>query len=291
MDNALDLFKDLGVEAMESGHHHCRPGWIQLRKCPWCGSSNYLLGYNTAAGFFSCWKCGGHPSVATWIKLGLKKNLVKDAISLKTVPVRKRERTRKEAELPQGVSDLLPAHIHYLEDRGLDVDRIQRIWKVQGLGLAGRYSWRVFIPIYWEDVLVSWTTRAIGDRVTQRYLSASAAQEAINHKSLVYGMDYCRNSIIIVEGPVDAWRIGPGAGALFGTAFSTAQIEKLSRIPYRYIVFDSGSTAQRKAEHLANELACFPGVTERIELDAKDPGEASEHELNLLRKLAKRETL
>ncbi len=285
--SALDLFKDIGVDALESGHHHCRPGWIQLRRCPWCGSSNFLLGYNTQAGFFSCWKCGTHPTVATWLKLGLEKGQIKEALGLGTAPVRKRERSRSQVEEPKGLGDLLPAHIRYLEERKLDPFRLQQLWGIRGIGIAGRLSWRVYIPIMWQGQQVSWTTRSIGADVAQRYISASHSQEVINHKSIIYGRDYCQHSIVIVEGPIDAWRIGPGAGALFGTAFSVAQVRELAKIPYRYICFDAGTAAQRKAEQLCNELACFPGVTERIELSAKDPGEATEHEINLLRKHAK----
>lgn len=147
-------------------------------------------------------------------------------------------------------------------------------------------SWRIYIPILWKGRRVSWTSRAIGN-VSQRYYSASADQEEINHKHLVYGMDFCRSSIVIVEGPADVWAIGPGAGALFGTAFTPAQIRKLIDIPYRYICFDSSPDAQREATKLAEALSVFPGVTENLLLDAKDPGEASSKELNSIRRHAK----
>ena len=134
---------------------------------------------------------------------------------------------------------------------------------------------------------MSWTTRAIGDKVTQRYISASAEQEKINHKHLVYGEDFCRHSSVVVEGPIDAWRIGAGAGALFGTAFTASQVRKIVQHPYRYIVFDSSKDAQARAEELADQLSVFPGATEIIVLDAEDPGSASRKEVRLLRKAAR----
>ena len=120
-----------------------------------------------------------------------------------------------------------------------------------------------------------------------RYISASAEQEKINHKHLIYGQDFCHHSIIVVEGPLDAWRIGPGAGALFGTAFTTAQVRKIVKYPYRYIVFDSSAEAQRRARELAEQLSAFQGITETIELDAEDPGSASPKEIRRLRRVTK----
>ncbi len=131
------------------------------------------------------------------------------------------------------------------------------------------------------------TTRAIGDRVQERYISASFEQEAVNHKTLVYGSNYCQHSVVVVEGPIDAWRVGPGAGALFGTAFTPMQVLRLTKFPYRYICFDNSSVAQARARELAEELSVFPGTTEVIELDALDPGSASKKEIQLLRKHAK----
>jgi hypothetical protein len=133
---------------------------------------------------------------------------------------------------------------------------------------------------------VSWTTRAIGDRVEQRYISASAEEESVNIKHCVYGRDLCHHSVVIVEGPADAWAVGPGAGALFGTAFSQAQVNSLIDIPHRIVCFDSSPDAQARAEELAHQLSCFPGVTENAILDAKDPGCASAKEIALLRKIA-----
>lgn len=150
--------------------------------------------------------------------------------------------------------------------------------------MAGRLSWRLFIPITYNGDEVSWTTRSIAQDVRQRYISASAKQEAVNHKTLVYGQDHCFHSVVIVEGPLDAWKVGPGAGALFGTAYTPAQVKRLVRHPNRYVCFDSSPDAQAQAERLVDELSCFEGVTENIVLDAEDPGSAPERELRLLRK-------
>jgi hypothetical protein len=111
-------------------------------------------------------------------------------------------------------------------------------------------------------------------------------EESLNHKRLVYGLDFCRHSVVAVEGPLDAWAIGPGAGALFGVGFLSAQVLLLAKFPRRYVCFDSAPEAQQRARELADQLAVFPGRTENILIDSKDPAEASARELAQIRRVA-----
>jgi hypothetical protein len=61
------------------------------------------------------------------------------------------------------------------------------------------------------------------------------------------------------------------------------QARKMIRYPRRAICFDNEPEAQKRARDLYNLLVDFPGETMRIELDAKDAGEASERERKRLR--------
>lgn len=283
-----EILDDMGVRYLRAGeNHHCRPGWIQL-DCPFCGrdTERFHLGWNLSLNYSNCWKCGGHFPDAVLMELGLGRSkaqeLAKGLVSEHTYEV---ERTRVSTLLPKGIGPMEQKHRRYLRGRDFNSKTIERIWKVQGIGIAARLKWRLFIPIIYKEKTVSWTTRTVSRLVAQRYVSASAEEETINHKSLVYGQDYCNHSVVICEGPTDAWRIGPGAGALFGTSFTAAQVRKLVEHPYRYVVFDEG--AQDQAEELCSQLAVFPGVTENIILDADDPGSASPKEIALLRKVTK----
>jgi len=283
-----EILDKLEVEYLASGHHHCRPGWIQIRHCPFCGSDNFHLGWNLQANFASCWRCGGHHGPKVLAALGLparEASAIFHHVEHGAAPI-KRERARVSLKEPARRGPLGPSHQRYLLKRGYDPDQISRIWDVEGIGLAIRLSWRLYIPIIFRGRRVSWTTRAIGRGVAQRYISASSDEEVMNHKELVYGLDFCHHSVVVCEGPLDAWKIGPGAGALFGTAFTTAQTRTLIAIPRRFICFDSSPDAQERAKELCHQLACFPGVTENLLIDAKDPGEASERELRLIRKVA-----
>jgi hypothetical protein len=100
---------------------------------------------------------------------------------------------------------------------------------------------------------------------------------------LLFGNQYIRDTAIVVEGPLDAIRVGRGAVATFGLAVTQFQLAEIARIWKRVIVFDSSPQAQARAKVLAEQLAVFPGETVRIELDADDPGSASEQEIRKLR--------
>lgn len=281
-----DLLKGLGVEWVEHGqHHHTRHGWLQL-DCPYCGrdTKGFHLGYNLSRGYFNCWRCGALHRWGVLSRLGARPDVIKEFLGNREFSVGDPQKQRSGLKEPSGRTGLLPAHEAYLRGRGFNPNRLVQLWQLEGIALHQRLSWRVYIPITLRGVRVSWTTRAIGDKVTQRYVSASAEEEAVNHKEVVYGLDHVSSSVVVVEGPADAWNVGPGAGALFGLSFSTAQVRRLVQVPYRYVVFDNSPDAQGRAEELCQQLAVFPGHTERIELDAEDPGSATPKEIKRLRR-------
>lgn len=188
---------------------------------------------------------------------------------------------------PRGLSGLLQAHRRYLRSRGFNPEELERLWRIQAIGLGGRLRWRIFIPIYYKGEPVSWTTRSLSDEGT-RYLSAKAEEEKVSHKKILYGLDYVRDRTIVSEGPFDVWAIGPGAVCTFGTAFKVQQEAIIGSIPVRYICYDGNEEAQKRAKKLCQHLAAFPGKTANIVLDAKDPAESRPKELRQLRALLRR---
>ena len=285
----IEILQTLNIPYMTEGNHHCRAGWIQL-DCPFCGkgAGKYHMGYSIRGNFVSCWKCGGHSLVASIAEAAdvprkqaakLLEDLVTEA-SNELTP----DKRRGKLVLPKGLGPLLPRHVRYLRGRGFDPEQLEKLWKVQGIGLSSKLSWRVFIPIIYRGETVSWTTRAVQRDAALRYVSASEEQEAIPHKTLLYGEDYVRHACCIVEGPIDAWRIGPGCVATCGTGYSRAQVLRMSRYLVRAICFDNEPVAQQRARKLANMLSVFPGETMICTLDAKDAAEASDKEIKLLRK-------
>lgn len=287
-----ELLRKLCVEHfVGSGHRHSREGWVQL-DCPFCGkgSSKFHLGFNLRSRYFHCWHCGPHRASEVFQELGAPRALSAEVYKAwkedPLAPEPFRAKHRGVLKPPPGVGEMQKVHRRYLRGRGFDPDDLARVWALGGIGLAARnLAWRIYIPISEFGKQVSWTSRSIGDR-QPRYLSASLKEEAVPHKEVVYGLDFCVNSVVVVEGPADAWRVGPGAGAVFGVSFSVSQVRRLARIPFRTICFDNSKDAQDRADQLAQDLSAFPGRTQRVALDADDPGSAGEREIRLLRKAA-----
>lgn len=285
-----ELLDELAIPHMAEGHEHCREGWIQL-DCPYCSpqSEHWRMGYNIHYRYLNCWACGRHKLFET---LGLITQLtyrqLKDIVgNLDTdIPSKVHTKPIGTLKLPHGVSDLQLAHVRYLNSRGFkDVDKLKELWELQGIGNHSSFAWRIFIPIHFRGKMVSYTTRSIDDRVRLRYRSANAIHELVPHKTLLYGADYVRHTAIVVEGPIDVWKIGPGAVATFGTGYSQQQVAKIAQFPRRIICFDNEPKAQDQAEELCDQLEGLPGETVNVVLDAKDAGESTNKEIQRLRKL------
>lgn len=284
----VDTLTEAGIVFLGEGqHHHARAGWVQLKNCPWCGSQSYHLGVSLQGFGCSCWKCGKHSLYKTLLELGVSAQAL-HAVYKSTPRQTQEKQAVTRLKEPARLGPLLPAHNRYLRSRGYDPKEIVRLWGAKGLGPdGGRLAWRIYIPVVMRDKVCAWTARAIGPNVSQRYLSNSPRKDGgVNVKDTVYGLQHVTHSAVIVEGPLDAWAVGPGAVATFGTAFTSRQVLLLSKIPYRYICFDNELEASHKAEELAQMLSHFPGTTAVISIDAKDPGSASKKELHLLRKTA-----
>lgn len=239
--------------------------------------------------FGVCWSCGGHSLYSILVELfdGDRKRAWDVTQNLAPGTLRgtpKQQTPRGRLKLPKGLEELGEPHRRYLRRRGFDPDRVARTWGLKALGLTGRYAWRIWIPVHQRAAVVSWTTRAISDEASPKYLTAPPDCEKLPIKSLLYGDDLASSHAIVVEGPADAWRIGPGAVATLGVNVSNAQIKRISQFAVRAICFDNEPNAQRRAKALAHQLSLMPGVTYTLELDSDDPGNATEKEIRSVRR-------
>lgn len=285
-----DVLEELGLDYRRPHeHHHVRGTFVGI-DCPLCspGSQSFKLGLNPPAA--TCWSCGRQ--ALAWV-LHLASNRpygqVKDLLGgLARGEPAPNVRPRGRLVLPGGLRELseLPAHRRYLRSRGVDPEYAAQVWGVKGIGLAPRLCWRLWLPVELNGKTLSWTTRSIGED-PMRYVSAAPDEEAVPRNELLYGESLAGHAVLVVEGPLDAVRVGPGAVATMGLKVSPAQVSRLARFPLRFVCLDNEPGAQRAARRLCEELGGHPGRTSLVELDAKDPGEASERELRQLRRLLK----
>lgn len=281
-----EILDEHGVPWRSAGETpHVTHGWLGA-VCPWCGegTGKFGLGFRLDSLACTCWKCGPHSAVDALAALtGQPWQRIKELLG-SPEPLPREERPRGVLKLPAGAGPLLPRHRAYLRRRGFDPDELARIWGVGGIGLAARLAWRLLIPVAFRGRTVSWTTRDVTGRTSLRYVSARPDEEERPAKSVLYGIDHVRHAAVVVEGPADAWRIGPGAVATLGTGWTAEQLALLAAVPVRAVAFDRDPEAQRRAAALCEALAPFPGRTARVELSAADPGAAAADEVAELRR-------
>lgn len=288
----IDLFcRTYGLEYAAAGqHHHGHEGWVQLH-CPFCagGASGFHLGFSLERGNFNCWRCGSH---STWETVGAfigsgRKDEISRAISKcakQGQEVRKQAAKARKRRLapPPASGPLRKRHRQYLRTRRFDPIALAEEWGLLGtLHLSGSWSYRIVAPIRDKGGrTVAYVGRHIGNK-TPKYKVTDNDDCLVDPKSLVYGIDKVPgDSVVVVEGPADVWRLGPGAVALLGVDWKRAQANQLRKFKRVFILFDSvkkdGSgedkLAKRRAQKLADYLALFCEV-EIISGFKTDPGD------------------
>lgn len=292
-----DILNETGTEYREAGqHHHVTDGFLGC-DCPQCspGAGAYRLGLSLRGRGANCWICGpmrfvdalaevtGKP--VGWILANLDN----------ARPIAKVDKPRGVLRVPPLAGPLLPAHRKYLKWRGFDPDEIVAEWGVGGIGsFAGNLSWRLYIPIHHEGKVVSWTTRSIADMPgwptealgsLVRYRNAPDRDSAVSARDVLYGADKCRHAVIVVEGQLDAWAIGPGAVAVGGLGASMSQLAQIAKFPLRVICLDATPEGIREGEEMARNLDPYPGETVIVQLETgKDAASADRSEVEELRK-------
>lgn len=291
--NFQRLCEDNRLEIASGQDKHYRDGWINIA-CPFCtGNPGHHLGYDTELDRFVCWRCGSHKTIDVLEKLLNIPNWEarRMFVQYKGRPVA-RDRSRLQPKirrvsklnLPIDCGSLQQIHIDYLKSRLFDPEALARIWGLMGTGRIGPYKFRIIAPITFEGQLVSYQGRDVTGLSPLRYKACPQNEEVRDHHSCLYGLDQVpRESIVIVEGITDAWRLGPGAVATFGIKYTQEQVRLMKRFKNRYVFFDSADPeAFHQARKLANELSAFQGNVEMLRNDTKDPALMTQEAANRL---------
>lgn len=280
MFDLVSFCQDYAVDYSTEGKN-VSPGWMNI-SCPFCSDTSNHLGFSLNNSYFNCWKCG-HKTIEQVIA-ELLGNISSDAIqsivkSYKTRDIHVSTNTKKNnvdgnITYPIGTKPLTDNHKSYLESRNFEPQILENIYKLLGTGPVGDYKFRIITPIYNDNQLVSYIGRDITGQSKLRYKACASEKEVISHKDCLYGLDRVLSrgldSIIIVEGITDVWRLGLGSVATFGIQFSIKQITQLKNFKRRFVLYDSESQAQKQALKLGRYLSGFGGET--IILDTKQPG-------------------
>lgn len=281
--NAKQFCTDYNIHPCpEKKHKHIRPGWLQIH-CPFCpGPRNWHLGFNISRGYTNCWRCGWH-SLANTIHTLLECNWHQTQAIIKqystgittNIPTTEHLPSVSVIKLPSSCGPLTAVHRKYLKNRHFNPDKLIHDWQLVGTQHVGNYKWRIIAPVYLNSKLVSYQGRDITGKSSLPYMACPTDEEVVHHKHTLYGIDYVVNrKAIIVEGIVDAWRMGRGTVATFGTGYTREQLLMMVKwLRQAFVLYDAEPEAQEIAQQLTAELYGLGIQTENICLGKGDPGD------------------
>lgn len=291
------LFEDMKVPQRRT------KGWSSVC-CPFCRNpidTHFNGGFCDKSLAFNCWRCGKHYWVEA-LSLVLNMSPFQARKVAETYGIIKKDsqdksvsNDKKELVLP-GSEILNHAEYSYLRNRGFNIHYLQKKYGIRGGGIAGDWSYRIIIPIFFEGKLVSWTGRSILDRETidrlriPRYKNLSIEQSLVNPKEIMFNCDNSRgDAVILVEGPFDVLRMGDDCICSLGTSVTPSQKLFLQkRYKKVFIAFDNEEAAQEKGRKLAEDLNLLGVEVERVNIckdyNKNDPGELIQSEVNEIKK-------
>ena len=182
---------------------------------------------------------------------------------------------------------LTKRHRDYLISRGFDPFELIKLYGLRGTGPLGDYKHRIIIPIIYQGQTVSYQGRDITGRANLPYKACPISEEIFHHKHLVYNFDSATKNAIVVEGILDAWRIGAGAVATFGTGYTTKQAQLLRKFERVFILYDLEDTAQEQADQLSYELSAMGTksfIISDLLKEGEDPDMLSPDDVKALRR-------
>ena len=286
----LALAEEYRIPTLSEGHHHCVQGWIQTH-CPGCSVGyGWHLGWNIAKGYFSCWRCGKRKtndvlrSLLPSVPLGELYRRFLSGRRAAPVPVVRRRGAAARVVYPPDTGPLRLSQRAYIIGRGFDPDEIQSMWDVKGVGpCGGIWAYRILMPIHDSDGrVVSYTARAIAEEAQPRYRNLSIEKSVLNPKLMLYGEHLVSGDhVVVVEGPIDAWRVGPGAVALMGAVWVPEQVETLRSFKRITLIPDNDveGTGLDAMKRLAAWLGSGDSEIELVTGLDSDPGAMSDEEV------------
>lgn len=234
------LFSAMGVDWRDRGPNTTRHD-VNIC-CPFCGDDyGYHLGVSLRSTAYFCFRNSEHGGrSAGWLLRHLgatsdeAESLLKEYSDGAEIPVTKSaarpdDITRDWRKFhPASGSD---ACMDYLRSRGFS----EPVVTSQRYGLRyapiGKWARRLILPVTLDGSVVSWTARAIDEDRRPKYL-----MQSVVFPGLVYMPRLSRDTMVIVEGPLDALKIAAcgldhvGAVALMGKALNSRKLLILTRL-------------------------------------------------------------
>ena len=275
-------------------------GWVNVQ-CPWCDDKSQNGGFNISGSYFFCWRCGAHGLKQTLSRiLSIPLNAIDDIVkeyegrhAIVGALNKKEVSAKKTLALPSdGFTD---TEKKYLIKRKYNPQYLSKHYGVVGGGIIGEWKYRIIIPVFLRNKVVSWTARSIlsNELLKQtkqpRYKQLRVEESIVDPKKIIYNSDNCTGQkIILLEGVFDVMRMGDGFACVLGTEMTHSQVRfiknKYSKV---YILFDAEKEAQNKAYRYGLQLSALGLEVEIVDAfgdyGKKDAGELTQKEAKDLR--------
>jgi DNA primase len=275
-----------------------KSGWFGTR-CLWCDDHSNHLGINPDTMGINCFRC---PTSGTVLKLIMKLEhcsldhayiVVKEFSSMsrplplaESLDIGRLSDTQSKIFKPSdAIEEMLAPHKRFLIGRRFNPIELSEKYDLHCFGIGGRYQYRLFIPIYYDRRLVSFSTRDVSGKASIPYVHLSKAQSVIYPKETLYNIDNCEDTAVVVEGATDVWRMGDGFIATFGIVYTPLQLQMLRRFKRIFVMFDAEEQAQIMARQLAFDISAFVGDVELLGLEVGDPCDLGDDDVKHIRKM------
>lgn len=279
------------------GSKNVRRGWIGI-ECLYCTGSRDHLGISLTYKNFSCWRCKESGSIMRLImdledisfaKAAQRIDDFQDFLTQPELVLRERREGAPiiDEALPLGCSkELMAFQQEYLENRRFDPAVLQSHWDLRAGPVAGDGAYRIILPVKFQNKVWTWIGMDATRQNPPKYLAQPVEKSFMPASELLYGLDMVKDNVLVVEGPTDAWRMGPGAVALLGMGITDWKVKRLVDLSAKkyYVMLDGEPEAIRNAHTLANRLSNQGLRVEVLELDHGDPDDMTQDEANHWRK-------
>ncbi len=291
--DVLQYLDDKEIEVFYSGKNiSTSGGWIGVQ-CPFCHDHSSHGGINLVSKAYSCLRCGKKGMLefiqaiencsksAAW-------HITRKYQNIDCYMEAPEVQRSVKVEMPDTISkDFAPVFKDYLLERNFDPDYIIDKYYLYSGGYVGFFKLRIVVPIILDREIVTFMGRDITNRADDPYRAYPLEKSKLSTKETLYNIDSVKDTVVIVEGILDAWRIGDGAVATLGTKFTSKQLRLLKGVKNAFILFDSKKKdpdAEKAALRFAYSLYGTVNHIEILDLDEGDPCDLTEGEVESLRK-------
>lgn len=293
-----DYFENREIDFHVAGEKNVTRGWVNIQ-CPFpgCSDPSWHLGVNLKSNIYNCYICGSKGHAIKLIKF-IERCSLKSAEKIFKSFIDSDYENEEEIEIKYSDKCVLPLtenifhsrHWKYLKKRNYNPDYIIEKYKLKSVFNIGEYKFRIIIPYFFKNKLVTFNTRDISNKSKFPYLFNPESNSIIPVKHTLYNIDSVKDKCFIVEGPFDVFRLGDGAVATSGKEFTKEQIIMLKEkgIKKAIVIYDADDFDEfgnSVGEKLANQLSGIIRKVELIQLEKGDPGELSPSDAKELRKL------